>query len=465
MMAMPRPPSTRGRLSFFAYTRRPGLDTRLSPAIERSRVGPNLSETTRFLPTSASSTFHPAMYPCCWRISAMCTLMVEQGMPTVSWYAALAFRRRVSMSAIGSVIVMAWWPSSPWFPAGPSARSVGAGGAQVGRCPCAGRARARLQVLLLPAGLGDAWQLAAVGLRSVADPAEPEPAVHRPGPPAARATRVSAHLEFGRAVRFDDQRLLRHSSALLERESEPSQQRAALIVGASGGHEGHVHATLPVHLVRVDLMEHQLLVQAERVVPPAVELPVAQPPEVTDPRQRQRQQPVAELPHAVAAEGHMRADRHAFPELELSDRLLRPGHRRLLAGDHGQVLDRALDQLGIPGRLADAHVDHDLGQAGDLHDVGVAELLAERRGDLALVALLQPRRDALVGCSGSLGPAVGRGLRLLCLRCWHQMSFPPGREIRTLALVSSSKRNPTRAGFFVSGSISWTLLIWIGASW
>src|ERR1017187_2203213 len=69
-------------------------------------------------------------------------LMVEQGMPTVSWYAALALRRRVSMSAIGSVIVMGWWPSSPGFPWGPSAWSVGAGRAQVGRCPCAGRARA-----------------------------------------------------------------------------------------------------------------------------------------------------------------------------------------------------------------------------------------------------------------------------------------------------------------------------------
>src|SRR5215469_13662776 len=37
----------------------------------------------------------------------MWILIVEQGMPTVSWYAALALRRRVSMSAIGSVIDMA----------------------------------------------------------------------------------------------------------------------------------------------------------------------------------------------------------------------------------------------------------------------------------------------------------------------------------------------------------------------
>src|SRR5215468_2191830 len=37
----------------------------------------------------------------------MCDLILEYGMPTVSWYAALALRRRVSMSAIGSVIDMA----------------------------------------------------------------------------------------------------------------------------------------------------------------------------------------------------------------------------------------------------------------------------------------------------------------------------------------------------------------------
>src|SRR4029077_403489 len=37
----------------------------------------------------------------------MCDLILENGMPTVSWYAELALRRRVSMSAIGSVIDMA----------------------------------------------------------------------------------------------------------------------------------------------------------------------------------------------------------------------------------------------------------------------------------------------------------------------------------------------------------------------
>jgi hypothetical protein len=37
----------------------------------------------------------------------MRTLILEDGMVTVSWYAELALRRRVSMSATGSVMVMA----------------------------------------------------------------------------------------------------------------------------------------------------------------------------------------------------------------------------------------------------------------------------------------------------------------------------------------------------------------------
>src|SRR3954447_22721773 len=37
----------------------------------------------------------------------MCVLSFEDGMTAESWYAWLALRRRVSMSAIGSVIVMA----------------------------------------------------------------------------------------------------------------------------------------------------------------------------------------------------------------------------------------------------------------------------------------------------------------------------------------------------------------------
>src|SRR5882757_8071935 len=40
----------------------------------------------------------------------MCDLILLNGISTSSWYAEFAFRRRVSMSAMGSVIVMSW----PW---------------------------------------------------------------------------------------------------------------------------------------------------------------------------------------------------------------------------------------------------------------------------------------------------------------------------------------------------------------
>src|SRR5207302_4355725 len=72
----------------------------------RSRFGPYLRVTTRFLPLSTSSTVQPAKKPSCCRISAMCTLILECGIDTVSRYAWFALRTRVSMSAIGSVMVI-----------------------------------------------------------------------------------------------------------------------------------------------------------------------------------------------------------------------------------------------------------------------------------------------------------------------------------------------------------------------
>src|ERR1700722_2139052 len=118
----------------------------------------------------------------------MCDLIFEYGMPTVSWYAELAFRRRVSMSAIGSVIPMALWPSPPRFPH----RTYG------------------VLISCLPAGFGDAGELAAMCHRAEADPAQAEPAVDRTRPSALRAPRVTADLELGRALLLHDQRLLRH---------------------------------------------------------------------------------------------------------------------------------------------------------------------------------------------------------------------------------------------------------------
>src|SRR3712207_2042125 len=118
-------------------------------------------------------------------------------------------------------------------------------------------------------------------------------------------------------------------SVLLEREAQELEQRPALVVGLGGGHDRDVHASRPVDPVLVDLVEDRLFGQAERVVAVAVELAPVQAPEVADTRQRDRQQTVEELPHPVAAQRHLGADRHALAQLELRDRLRRLAHLRL----------------------------------------------------------------------------------------------------------------------------------------
>src|SRR5437763_8910151 len=117
-------------------------------------------------------------------------------MDTRSWYAWLALRRRVSMSAIGSVIVIGVrQPFSPRFPAGPSPQGL------------------RRSSGSLPGSLGHARQLAAVRHLADAHPAEAELAVHRLGTPAALAAGVRAHLELRLLGGLEDECLLRHLSS------------------------------------------------------------------------------------------------------------------------------------------------------------------------------------------------------------------------------------------------------------
>ena len=64
-----------------------------------------------------------------------------------------------------------------------------------------------------------------------------------------------------------------------------------------------------------------------------------------------------------------------------------------------------------PSMILESHVHHDLGETGDLHDVGVLELLLQRRDDLLAILLLQAWDLDVVA---------------------HQISFPVLEAIRTL---------------------------------
>src|SRR6185436_5263489 len=129
----------------------------------------------------------------------------------------------------------------------------------------------------------------------------------------------------------------------------------------------------------------------KRVIAAAVEPSGRDAFEVADTRQRDRHQPVEELPHPLPAQRHHRRDRHAFADLERRDRLLRAACHRLLACDARQLIGPDVDQLRVRRRLAQTHVDDDLVDPRDGHDVLVAEFLRERRHHFLLVLLFQAR--------------------------------------------------------------------------
>src|ERR1044072_5030454 len=106
---------------------------------------------------------------------------------------------------------------------------------------------------------------------------------------------------------------------------EALQQRLRLGVSLCGRADHDVHATDLLDLVVVDLREHQLLLEAERVVAPAVEALAADAAEVADARQRDGDQAVEELVHPLATQGHLAADVHSLAQLEGGDRLARLG--------------------------------------------------------------------------------------------------------------------------------------------
>src|SRR5690606_29031350 len=93
-----------------------------------------------------------------------------------------------------------------------------------------------------------------------------------------------------------------------EGESEVTQQSATLVVRLRRGHDSDVESTDAVDLVLVDLVEHALLLETERVVAVAVELLARQTAEVADAGQSERHEAVDELPRAVTTEGDVRAD-------------------------------------------------------------------------------------------------------------------------------------------------------------
>src|SRR5215211_5259157 len=176
-----------------------------------------------------------------------------------------------------------------------------------------------------------------------------------------------------------------------EREAEPAQQREALLVGRRRRRDRDVEAADGRDVVVVDLGEDDLLADTDRVVAAPVERARVEAAEVADAREGDRDEPVEEVVHPVAAQRHARPDRHPLADLEARDRFAGTADLRPLPGDPRQLLDRAVECLRLGLGLAHAHVQRYLGHARNLHHRAQAELLLELRGQRVAVELLEAR--------------------------------------------------------------------------
>src|SRR5205809_5789418 len=93
-------------------------------------------------------------------------------------------------------------------------------------------------------------------------------------------------------------RLLRRSA---ERHPKAAQQRARLFVRPRRRADRDLHAAEAVDLVVLDLREDELLLETERVVTAPVEALVGNALEVADARERDRDELLEEVPHALPA--------------------------------------------------------------------------------------------------------------------------------------------------------------------
>src|SRR5262249_16463863 len=163
--------------------------------------------------------------------------------------------------------------------------------------------------------------------------------------------------------------------------------------------------------------EDQVLLDADRIVAPAVEAFRVQPAEVAHARQRDVHKPIDEFVHARLAQRYLAADRLAVAHLEGCDRLARLCDHCLLARDEAEGGGGGLNLLPIGHALADPHVDHNFLNHRHFEAVLVVELLRKLLAHFGLKCRLEPRYHAL---GGSLGL---RSRLLAAFALWRRLGF------------------------------------------
>src|SRR6185437_1141796 len=149
-----------------------------------------------------------------------------------------------------------------------------------------------------------------------------------------RRRRLFFSIELFFAIYFSPRRSASEAilASLPERKIERGQQSARFVVGARGRANGDVHAPDVGSLVVVDLREHDVFLDAERVIAAAVEAFRIKPAEIADPRQRDVDQPVEKFVHPRFAQRDLAANGLPVAQLIRGDRFPRLGDHRLLPG-------------------------------------------------------------------------------------------------------------------------------------
>src|SRR5580704_17769776 len=349
---------------------------------------------------------------------AISSFSLEAGISTFWCRALIALRIRVSISATGSVNLMRSFSSiarmlRPFLLCAEEPATT-----SVTLLPAA---RVKPRPSQLPGRLRNPGNLATQRQTAETQTAQAELAQKRARTPADLAAVVSSRGKF-RLRRLAVARLAKHLLYLFvlnsfcsshetflirmnqsindsisqflrpERHAERTQQSSRLVVAAGCGHNGDVHALLLVHLGVINFRKNQLVVQAERVIPAAIERLRGNSLKVTHTRQYDVDQPVEKFIHAIAAQSNHRADCLAFAHLEGRDGFLGPRHHRLLAGNLAQFIHRRIENLRVLRGFAHTHVDHNLVQMRHCHGILQIEFLHQSGSNFLLEARLQPRR-------------------------------------------------------------------------
>src|SRR6266704_824602 len=298
------------------------------------------------------------MYPSSFSTCAMEILSLEEGTPTTVFPTIWALRMRVNMSAMGSVMLMreASYQLALMRP-GISPRSAisrsllrpspNLRNTPRGRPVSLQRLRSRTG----EAFLGNCCCFSRASWRSSSE-------------------RLAAFM-----VAVDQGEFGHDDPSGLEWKVKGCEQGARLVVGFRGGRDADVEPPENVDLVVFDFRKDDLLLDAKAVVAAAVECAARDAAEVTDTRDRHGDQTIEELVHALAAQGHHAPDRKPLADLERRDRFLGFRDHGFLPGDLGEIGDRVVQDFLVRRRLAHAHIESDLLDAGHLHRGLVPELL------------------------------------------------------------------------------------------